>query len=117
VAPHLKARGRSTRKSAKPVTPDPSPPTPSFTAPETPAEDARVQPEDTGLTDDPFGSETGSKSGRSEGMDDGVCVIGSVPMLDKAAIEAVQLWRLTFAMKKGRAVATLATAPVSFRIF
>lgn len=46
-----------------------------------------------------------------------VRVIQSIPMLDQAAIETVQQWRFAPAVKKGRAVTTLATAPVSFRIF
>ena len=46
-----------------------------------------------------------------------VRVIHSVPMLDQAAIETVRRWRFTPAVKKGRAVATLATAPISFKIF
>jgi protein TonB len=46
-----------------------------------------------------------------------VRVIQSVPMLDQAAIETVRQWRFTPAVKKGRAVPTLATAPITFKIF
>lgn len=44
-------------------------------------------------------------------------VIRSVPMLDAAAIATVKLWRFRPAMKGGRPVATIARAPVTFRIF
>ena len=37
--------------------------------------------------------------------------------LDEKAIEAVRLWRFRPAMKGGRPVATIARAPVAFRIF
>jgi hypothetical protein len=38
-------------------------------------------------------------------------------MLDQAAIEMVRQWRLTPAIKKGRAVPTLATAPIHFKTY
>jgi protein TonB len=41
----------------------------------------------------------------------------SVPLLDAAALDAVRQWVFSPAMKDGRAVATLATAPVTFRIY
>lgn len=44
-------------------------------------------------------------------------VMQSVPMLDAAAIQTVYEWLFAPAMKHGRPVATLATAPVAFRIF
>jgi protein TonB len=44
-------------------------------------------------------------------------VIRSVPMLDAAAIATVKQWRFRPAMKGGRPVATIARAPVAFRIF
>ena len=44
-------------------------------------------------------------------------VIRSVPLLDQAAMASVRQWRFAPAVKKGRAVPALATAPVSFRIF
>ena len=46
-----------------------------------------------------------------------VRVIRSVPLLDHAAMASVRQWRFAPAVKKGRAVPALATAPVSFRIF
>lgn len=44
-------------------------------------------------------------------------VIQSVPALDSAALEAVREWRFVPAYKNGRPVATVARAPVSFRIY
>jgi protein TonB len=44
-------------------------------------------------------------------------IIRSVPMLDAAAIATVKQWRFRPAMKGGRPVATIARAPVAFRIF
>jgi len=44
-------------------------------------------------------------------------VVQSVPLLDAAAIAAVRQWIFAPAIKKGRAVASVALAPVSFRIF
>lgn len=44
-------------------------------------------------------------------------VIRSVPMLDAAAIATVKQWKFRPAMKGGRPVATIAHAPVAFRIF
>lgn len=44
-------------------------------------------------------------------------VIQSVPSLDAAAIQTVYQWVFSPAIKRGRPVATIATAPVSFRIF
>ena len=40
-----------------------------------------------------------------------------MPLLDAAALEAVRQWVFAPAHKKGRPVATLALAPVTFRIF
>jgi protein TonB len=44
-------------------------------------------------------------------------VIRSVPLLDAAAIATVKQWKFRAAMKGGRPVATIARAPVTFRIF
>jgi len=44
-------------------------------------------------------------------------VIQSIPLLDGAALETVYQWRFSPAMKNGRAVATVANAPVRFRIY
>lgn len=44
-------------------------------------------------------------------------VVKSIPLLDAAAIHTVQQWIFAPAIKDGRPVATLAFAPVSFRIF
>ena len=44
-------------------------------------------------------------------------VIRSVPLLDAAAIATVRQWKFRPAMKGGRPVATIARAPVAFRIF
>ena len=44
-------------------------------------------------------------------------VVRSVPLLDAAAVEAVLQWTFVPAQKRGRPVATIAVAPVSFRIF
>ncbi len=41
----------------------------------------------------------------------------SIPLLDAAAIRTVQEWVFSPAIKNGRPVATIATAPVTFRIF
>jgi len=41
----------------------------------------------------------------------------SVPLLDAAALAAVRQWVFSPAMKDGRPVPTLATAPVTFRIY
>jgi protein TonB len=41
----------------------------------------------------------------------------SIPLLDAAALQCVREWIFSPAMKGGRPVATLATAPVTFRIF
>jgi protein TonB len=43
-------------------------------------------------------------------------VIRSIPLLDAAALAAVNDWVFSPAVKHGRAVATLAHAPVSFVI-
>ena len=45
-----------------------------------------------------------------------VRVVRSVPLLDAAAVAAVRQWVFAPALRKGRAVATLAIAPVAFRI-
>jgi periplasmic protein TonB len=44
-------------------------------------------------------------------------VVKSIPLLDAAAIRTVQEWIFAPAIKDGRPVATIATAPVTFRIF
>jgi protein TonB len=44
-------------------------------------------------------------------------VVQSVPMLDAAALQTVYQWVFSPAIKNGRAVASKATAPVTFRIF
>jgi protein TonB len=44
-------------------------------------------------------------------------IVHSVPLLDGAALEAVREWRFVPALKAGRPVASLAFAPVSFRIY
>jgi protein TonB len=44
-------------------------------------------------------------------------VIQSVPLLDEAALTAVRAWIFTPAIKKGRPVATLARAPISFTLY
>jgi protein TonB len=41
----------------------------------------------------------------------------SIPALDAAAIQTVYQWKFAPAVKRGRPVATIALAPVSFRIF
>jgi len=44
-------------------------------------------------------------------------VIQSIPLLDAAAVQTVYQWVFSPAIKNGRPVATLAEAPVTFRIF
>jgi len=44
------------------------------------------------------------------------CIVRSVPYLDHAALEAVYQWRFSPAIKNGAPVATIARAPVTFRI-
>jgi protein TonB len=44
-------------------------------------------------------------------------VITSIPLLDAAAIQTVYQWTFSPAIKGGRPVATLAHAPVQFRIY
>jgi protein TonB len=44
-------------------------------------------------------------------------IVRSVPLLDAAALQTVREWVFQPALKHGRPVATLATAPVAFRIF
>ena len=44
-------------------------------------------------------------------------IVKSIPLLDAAAIRTVQEWIFAPAIKNGRPVATIATAPVTFRIF
>jgi periplasmic protein TonB len=43
-------------------------------------------------------------------------VVRSVPLLDAAAIQCVKQWLFTPAMKNGRAVATIADAPITFNL-
>jgi protein TonB len=47
----------------------------------------------------------------------GARVLKSVPLLDGAALQTVRQWVFTPAMKRGRPVATIAHAPVAFRIY
>jgi TonB family protein len=44
-------------------------------------------------------------------------VIQSVPLLDAAAVETMREWTFAPAIKQGRPVATLAQAPITFRIY
>ena len=44
-------------------------------------------------------------------------IVQSVPELDAAALDCVRKWRFKPAMKAGRAVATVARAPIMFRIY
>jgi protein TonB len=44
-------------------------------------------------------------------------VVQSVPLLDRAALEAVTKWLFVPAVRHGQPVATVAMAPVTFRIF
>jgi periplasmic protein TonB len=44
-------------------------------------------------------------------------VVQSIPQLDAAALQTVSQWLFSPAVKRGRPVATLARAPVTFRIF
>jgi protein TonB len=44
-------------------------------------------------------------------------IVSSVPLLDAAALGCVKEWVFAPAIKKGRPVATVALAPVSFRIY
>jgi protein TonB len=46
-----------------------------------------------------------------------VRIVQSMPLLDRAAVEAVRTWIFEPAYKKGRPVASLASAPVTFRIY
>jgi TonB family protein len=45
------------------------------------------------------------------------CIVQSVPYLDHAALETVYQWRFSPAIKNGSPVATIARAPVMFRIY
>jgi protein TonB len=44
-------------------------------------------------------------------------VMRSIPLLDQAALQTVYQWKFEPAMKNGRPVSTIASAPVTFRIF
>ena len=44
-------------------------------------------------------------------------VVRSVPLLDAAALDAVRQWTFAPAIKRGRAVATVAEAPITFSIY
>ena len=44
-------------------------------------------------------------------------MIQSIPALDAAALQTVREWLFAPAIKNGRPVATIAQAPVTFRIF
>jgi protein TonB len=46
-----------------------------------------------------------------------VRIVHSIPQLDAAAVQTVRQWRFSPAMKAGRPVATIARAPVTFRIY
>ena len=173
------------QEPAKPVTPDPEPETPKFTAEIPQEEELRREARD--KESEQAGSPTGSDIGVPEGMDigveggvvggvpggvlggviggtgDGVVmdydqgprpikitqpkyppeafvkkiegtveveilidstgrvakarVVKSIPALDKAALDTVYQWVFMPAVKHGRPVATVASAPVTFRIF
>jgi len=53
----------------------------------------------------------------AQGQVGNVRILKSIPMLDSAAIACIKQWMFTPAKKGGRAVATIAQAPVAFRIF
>ena len=44
-------------------------------------------------------------------------VVRSIPMLDASALQTVYQWRFSPAIKNGHPVATIAHAPVMFRIY
>ena len=44
-------------------------------------------------------------------------VLQSIPLLDAAALQTVYQWVFQPAVKRGRPVATIAQAPVAFRIY
>lgn len=44
-------------------------------------------------------------------------VLNSIPGLDEAALDCIRAWKFTPAQKNGQPVATMARAPVGFRIF
>ena len=44
-------------------------------------------------------------------------VVRSVPLLDEAAVRAVRKWLFAPALRRGRPVATVAMAPITFRIY
>jgi protein TonB len=44
-------------------------------------------------------------------------IIRSIPLLDQAALDTVRQWVFAPAVKHGRPVATIARAPVTFRIY
>jgi periplasmic protein TonB len=174
-------------KPAEPVTPDPKPQKPDFTAPIETPKDQPLKPEarlpDSEQAGSPNGSDIGVPEGMEEGVEGGVPggvpggvlggVIGgtgdgpvmdydqgprpikitrpqypteafvkkiegtvlveilidstgrvvrarvkqSIPALDAAAIQTVKEWVFSPAIKRGHPVATIALAPVSFRIF
>jgi protein TonB len=68
------------QETAKPTTPDPTPQKPEFVEPQTPKEEAKLQPEDKLPEHEQFGSDTGSDAGVPEGMEGGVegGVVGGV---------------------------------------
>jgi protein TonB len=173
------------QQPAKPVTPDPEPETPKFTA-EIPIEKP-LQHEARDKADEQAGSANGSDIGVPEGMEEGIeggvvggvpggvlggviggtgdgvvmdydqgprpikitqpkyppeafvkkiegtveveilidstgrvakaRVVRSIPALDRAALDTVYQWVFSPAIKGGRPVATIASAPVTFRIF
>ena len=44
-------------------------------------------------------------------------ILASIPALDAAAVETVKQWVFSPATRKGRPVATIAHAPITFRVF
>jgi protein TonB len=174
-------------KPSQPVTPDPHPVKPEFTAPVEVPREAPLKPEARLPESEQSGSPTGSDFGVPEGMEEGVeggvvggvpggvlggclgCtgdgpvldydqppkpikitrpqypqdafvkkiegtvvveilidangrvyprrILTSIPALDAAAVDAVKQWVFSPAIKRGRPVATVAHAPVGFRIF
>ncbi len=178
---------KPTKTPPQPVTPDPHPVKPEFTAPVEVPKETPLKPEAKLPESEQAGSATGSDFGDANGMEEGVeggvvggvpggvlggclgCtgdgpvqdydqppkpikitrpqypqeafvkkiegtvvveilidangrvyprrILTSIPALDAAAVETVKQWVFSPAIKKGRPVATVAHAPVGFRIF
>lgn len=174
-------------KAPQPVTPDPHPTKPEFTAPVEVPKEAPLKPEaklsESEQAGNPNGSDFGDVNGMEEGVEGGVVggvpggvlggclgctgdgpvldydqapkpikitrpqypqeafvkkiegtvvveilidangrvyprrILTSIPALDAAAVETVKQWVFSPAIKRGRPVATVAHAPVGFRIF